>query len=288
MIDGAFALAFAAGMVATFNPCGFAMLPAYLAYFLGLDDEGDDTSSAVLQGLKVAGALTVGFVLVFGVAGFVLTAASGIQEHLSWVTMVIGLLLIALGIAFLLGFEPSVALPHLDKGAGDRQLGSMLLFGISYAVASLSCTIAPFLAVTGGMFGRSDQSFLSGLLVYVTYALGMGLVLGVVTMAVALARQGLVTAMRGAMPYVHRVSGALLILAGLYMSWYGYWESRVFDGKSTRGGPAEFFFDLNSDLNNWVQDVGATRIGLLLAGIVAVALLLVWGWRASNRPAASE
>ncbi len=288
MIDGAFALAFAAGMVATFNPCGFAMLPAYLAYFLGLDDESSDTPAAVLQGLKVSGVLTLGFVLVFGVAGFVLTAASGIQEHLSWVTMVIGLLLIVLGFAFLFGFEPSIALPRLERGAGDRQLGSMLVFGVSYAVASLSCTIAPFLAVTGGMFGRSDQSFLSGLLVYVTYALGMGLVLGVLTMAVALARQGLVTALRGAMPYVHRFSGALLILAGLYMSWYGYWESRVFDGDSTGGGPAQLFFDLNSDLNNWVQEVGATRIGLVLAGMVAVTLLLLWGWRASNRSAPAD
>lgn len=288
MIDGAFALAFAAGMVATFNPCGFAMLPAYLAYFLGLEDESPDTSSAVLQGLKVSAIMTLGFVLVFGAAGFVLTAASGIQEHLSWVTMIIGFLMIAMGITFLFGFEPSISLPRIERGAESRQLGSMLLFGISYAVASLSCTIAPFLAVTGGMFGRSDQSFVSGLLVYVTYAMGMGLVLGVLTMAVALARQGLVTALRGAMPYVHRVSGALLVAAGLYMSWYGYWEARVFDGKSTGGGPAEFFFELNSDLNNWVQDVGPTRIGLVLGAMVAVTLLLIWGWRASNRSAAAD
>ncbi|MGD9755164.1 MAG: cytochrome c biogenesis protein CcdA, partial [Acidimicrobiia bacterium] len=33
------ALAFAAGMLATVNPCGFAMLPAYLSYFVGLEDD---------------------------------------------------------------------------------------------------------------------------------------------------------------------------------------------------------------------------------------------------------
>ena len=35
MIDAPLALAFAAGLVATVNPCGFAMLPAYLSYFMG-------------------------------------------------------------------------------------------------------------------------------------------------------------------------------------------------------------------------------------------------------------
>jgi len=31
------ALAFTTGMLATVNPCGFAMLPAYLSYFLGVE-----------------------------------------------------------------------------------------------------------------------------------------------------------------------------------------------------------------------------------------------------------
>ena len=37
MIDGLFAYAFTTGMLATVNPCGFAMLPAYLSYFLGIE-----------------------------------------------------------------------------------------------------------------------------------------------------------------------------------------------------------------------------------------------------------
>ena len=37
VIDGLFAYAFTTGMLATVNPCGFAMLPAYLSYFLGIE-----------------------------------------------------------------------------------------------------------------------------------------------------------------------------------------------------------------------------------------------------------
>ncbi|MGH9251329.1 MAG: hypothetical protein ACRD0W_17675, partial [Acidimicrobiales bacterium] len=36
--EGPLALYLTLGMVATVNPCGFAMLPAYLAFFLGIDD----------------------------------------------------------------------------------------------------------------------------------------------------------------------------------------------------------------------------------------------------------
>ena len=50
MIDGAFAYAFTAGMVASVNPCGFAMLPAYLSYFLGIEGQADDRSTTARGG----------------------------------------------------------------------------------------------------------------------------------------------------------------------------------------------------------------------------------------------
>ena len=46
MIDAPLALAFASGMVATVNPCGFAMLPAYLGYFLGLEGQDRDVQAS--------------------------------------------------------------------------------------------------------------------------------------------------------------------------------------------------------------------------------------------------
>jgi hypothetical protein len=65
---GALLVALTAGMVAAFNPCGFAMLPAYLGLFLG-DEAGAKSGSAVGRALGVGAAVTVGFVAVFGVAG---------------------------------------------------------------------------------------------------------------------------------------------------------------------------------------------------------------------------
>ena len=57
LMIGPLAYAFGVGMVATFNPCGFAMLPAYLSYFLGLEDASTRRST---PGSAVVRALTVG------------------------------------------------------------------------------------------------------------------------------------------------------------------------------------------------------------------------------------
>lgn len=38
MIEAQLVLALTAGMLAAFNPCGFALLIAYVGYFLGLDE----------------------------------------------------------------------------------------------------------------------------------------------------------------------------------------------------------------------------------------------------------
>ncbi len=68
-MTGAFAFAFMAGAIATANPCGFALLPAYFARRLGTDAAGDgDKLDAVARAFAVGAVTTCGFLLVFGAA----------------------------------------------------------------------------------------------------------------------------------------------------------------------------------------------------------------------------
>ena len=132
MIDAPIALAFSAGLVASINPCGFAMLPAYLSYFLGLEGRsGDDARAGVSRALAVGATVTLGFVLVFGLVGAAITHFSlSISRWLPWVTAVIGVGLVVLGIAMLRGFQLNVALPKLERGTSGRSMRSMFLFGV--------------------------------------------------------------------------------------------------------------------------------------------------------------
>ena len=56
-------LALGAGLVAAVNPCGFALLPAYLSMFVL--EEHRQRSVAVVRALRATAALTLGFAAVF-------------------------------------------------------------------------------------------------------------------------------------------------------------------------------------------------------------------------------
>lgn len=282
MIDAPLAYAFGVGMVATFNPCGFAMLPAYLSYFLGLEGANQDAPRAsVMRALAVGATTAAGFILVFGLLGVVLKPTlDTVQEKLPWVTIVLGVGLVALGIYMLTGRSFTVNLPKLTKGTNSRELSSVFLFGVSYAIVSLSCTIGVFIAVVSTTM--ESANFVSGVAVFLAYGAGMGLVLMVLTMAIALARQGLVRSLRRILPYINRISGVLLVLAGVYVSYYGWYELRVRSGDVTGGGPAKFVSDLSSRLSNWIQDVGPPRIGLVLGAVIVGAVLIAVAARYSS------
>ena len=106
-------------MVATVNPCGFALLPAYLSFFLGIEDPSADARASVPRALAVGAAVTVGFVAVFGAVGALVShASSAIEEWLPYVDMVLGVALIGLGVAMLRGFQLTLALRAPPAGRG--------------------------------------------------------------------------------------------------------------------------------------------------------------------------
>ena len=226
-------LAFAAGLVAALNPCGFAMLPAYLALVVRGNDTG--AAAAVGRALAATAAMALGFLAVFGTFGLLtVSLASTVQRYMPFATMFIGIALVVLGIWLLAGRELSFLMPNrLARSASwapTRRLGSMFGYGVGYAIASLSCTIGPFLAVTGA--GVGGTSLAGRVWIYVAYAAGFALVVGVLAVAAALAGSALVDRMRAILPYVNRIGGAVLILVGLYVAYYGYYEVRLF----TAGG----------------------------------------------------
>ena len=71
-LEGNFGYSFLRGVFAAVNPCGFVMLPAYLTYFLGVDDartSGTDGRAGIGRALAVSAAVSAGFVFVFTVIG---------------------------------------------------------------------------------------------------------------------------------------------------------------------------------------------------------------------------
>ncbi len=272
--DQAWAYYLTLGMVATVNPCGFAMLPAYLSYFLGLEgSDADVPRASVAQAVRVACAVAAGFLAVFAVAGTAVKLTSlPVYETVPWISIVIGLALLVLGIAMLSGFELVVRLPRLDRGGRERTVRSMFLFGVSYAVASIGCTLPLFLGPVAGTI--SNDSIVDGVLVFAVYGLGMTTVLLALTVAIALARTSLVRSLRRVQPHVGRIAGGLVALAGAYVAYYGWLEVRLGrTGQVPDSNITDVVAGWSADATRWIDEVGAVRIAVavavLLAGVAA-------------------
>ncbi|MEE6176457.1 cytochrome c biogenesis CcdA family protein [Mycobacterium sp. 050134] len=286
MEQGLVGLAFAAGSVAALNPCGFAMLPAYLLLVVRGRRSGEGHGPAPLgRALAATGGMALGFMTVFGLFGaLTISAASTVQSYLPYATVVIGAVLGALGAWLLSGRELTALTPRplAPRWAPTARLGSMYGYGVSYAIASLSCTIGPFLAVTAA--GLRAGSLVTGASVYLAYVAGLTVVVGVPAVAAATASTALAGRLRRALPYVSRVGGALMMLVGAYVAYYGIYELRLFGGAANPDDRViEAAGRVQGALVGWVHQHGVAP------WLVALSLLVAggggWRRRATRRAA---
>ena len=219
--------AYAVGAASAVNPCGFAMLPAYLGMYLSGGNQDRDRRPVLLVGRAIMVGLSVslGFVVLFGVVGLILGFGSQaiVVTALPYVGLAVGVLLIGAGAFMAAGGKIYTSLAQrLAARVGDPgqlNVPGYVLFGVSYGLASLSCTLPLFLAVLGVGAGLSS-GWLDTIGQFVLYALGMGSVILALTLGMAVARTVLLRWMRAALPYVGIVGAWLMVLAGTYIVFY--------------------------------------------------------------------
>ncbi|OMC36912.1 hypothetical protein A5740_05605 [Mycobacterium sp. GA-1841] len=281
MADNLVGLAFAAGLVAALNPCGFALLPGYLVLVVrgpsSLGPSSRGPLSAVGRALVATAVMTAGFVAVFGVFGLLTVAAAGtVQRYLPYVTFLIGGVLVLLGGWLLAGRRLGLSLPgvvtHRAGSAPSAGLGSMAGYGVGYALASLSCTVGPFLAVTGASL-ESNAAW-HEVALFAAYAAGFALVVGVLAVSAAMAGTVVVDRLRRIVPYVGRLSGALLIVVGVYVAYYGWYEIELFTAAGDPDDPVIAAAGrLQGALAGWVHRHGAWPWLSALLALVVVAVV---------------
>lgn len=209
------AWALPAGAAATLNPCGIAMLPAYVAYYLG---GSEDSGAQPLKGLEAGVLLAAGVLVIFTAMGAVIAGAGTVAARaIPWLALVVGIGLLVLGVATLLGRRPSLVVPGAHRAPRDRTAGSFFVFGTGYGLASLGCTLPIFMIVVSSVL---SADFLSGLLAFGAYGLGMGSVLVAISLAVATGKAALVQWLRAAGPALVYVGGVGLLIAGSYLIYY--------------------------------------------------------------------
>lgn len=271
-LDGNFAYSFMLGVLAAVNPCGFVLLPAYLMYFLGVDARDTAHQRAPMRrALTVSLAVSSGFLLVFVIIGTISRLfTQWIELNAKYAGFVVGLVLMAVGIAMLLGWKPAFTTPTISR-SNDRSLRAMFVFGIAYAVASIGCTIGFLTTAIFGSIGR--DGFISGVVSIVLYGLGMALLVTTLTISLAAAQSGLVTFLKRGLPYMDRIAAVFILFTGMYLSWYWYVAITERDSLGTVGSNVERW---QSAVANFLQQQGAWRLLAVFVLVVATAAAIVW------------
>jgi cytochrome c-type biogenesis protein len=223
--------AFALGAVAAFNPCGFALVPAYLGLYLRDDVGRSGLGARFRRSIAVAVVVGASFTALFGAVGAVFSLGSAlIVRSLPWIGLGVGVVLVLIGGLILSGRPVASSLPQrlatrVGRGAGTSNVRGYAAFGVAYGAASLGCTLPLFLALMGTATAASGRW--SGPIAFVLYGTGMAAVLGVLTIAAGVASFGILHRVRGFVRIVSSLSAGLLLLSGAYVVYYWLTAGRL-------------------------------------------------------------
>ncbi len=268
-------LSFGSGLLAAVNPCGFVLLPTYLMYFLGVSGRPGTQRATVRRALLVSAALSTGFMTVFVIVGGISRLFTNwLNQNAKYVGLLIGVALVILGIAMLFGYRLPFSTPKLETGKRDQTIASMYVFGLAYAIASIGCTIGPFSATVLGTI--DTDGFFQGIVAIVLYGVAMSLLITTLTVTLALAQGGLLKSLRTGMKYVETASAIVMILSGLYLSWY--WFNDIRD---------KYDDDLTGRVLNWqeriAQYIDNNRLVLAIVFAVIVGSALTYTFASRRR-----
>ena len=269
-LEGDFAYNFILGVMSAVNPCGFVLLPTYLIYYLGTELQRNESPASTLRrALLVGSAVSSGFVGLFLIVGIITQSfTTTVRDNSKYLAFVVGLGLVVMGALMLSGWKPRIAQPQVSIQR-ERTLRNMFLFGIAYAVASIGCTIGFVTSAVFGSVGR--HGFASGVFSIALYGVGMASLVIALTVALAFAQVNIVNSLKKSFRFFDKVSAFFVLITGLYLTWYWYGAitERGSDGVTRR------VESWQNSVVNFLNDVGAIRLAIVFAVVIALALWVV-------------
>ena len=276
------ALALVAGALASVNPCGFPLLPAFLSFYVGAEEDVLPRAPArAAQGLLVGLLVSTGFLAVFAVVGVPIAyGVTQLTSAIPWAGLAIGALMVVAAVAGMAGRAVYLSPRRPLSVPRRRRPTTMIWFGAAYAVCSLGCTLPIFVALVGASLATA--SVVEGTIVFVAYAFGMATMLMALSLGAALARDGLARRLKGLLPHMQRVASALLLVAGAYLTYY--WARVVWSPpQALSSDPLVGLMTRFATLVQRAAGSSGGRATLLIAGGVVSAGILVGMWQWSGR-----
>ncbi len=208
-------ISFTAGLLSFLSPCVLPLIPSYVSFITGmsLDDVQRSRRIALVHSLL----FVTGFTIIFLALGATATVLGRVLfAYRDWVGRIGGALVIVLGLYLLGVFNIGAFSRERRVHIANKPLGYLgtVLVGMAFAAGWTPC-IGPIL---GGVltYTASSADLNRGLLLLFAYSLGLAVPF--VLAALMIDRfMALFQRYKGALLWMSRISGALLIIVGVLM-----------------------------------------------------------------------
>ena len=210
---------FIQGVFAFLAPCAVALLPGYIVAFISRNSQDNPAVSRRLyRGLKLALLSIVGIMVVYVIAGVLIIVASQVlKDYMMWITISMGAILIALGIAMVMGKDISFSI-NMNNPTDRTEAVEAFIFGVAYAIGALGCLFPLFLVVATQ--AMTAPTLWLGASYIGAYFVGIsGMMIATILLS-TFAKDWLVKYLRKILPHMECITGGLLTLAGLYVIYY--------------------------------------------------------------------
>ncbi len=221
---GIYLLAITAGFFSFFSPCAFPLLPSYIAFYMRPDEKGGH-KKGLTMGIKAS----AGIIVIFGILGIIGMLFGGtILRGLPYLEPIVGGIVIFLGITLLANiriFDRMAVgwqnfkrrfLSHSKKDTND----SPFLYGMGYASASLGCAAPIFLALVATSW--LVNGLVGTVVVLSLYLLTMAALMILFSLLTVYFRESVVNDFRDKVIWINRISGIVLVIAGVYLIYMYY------------------------------------------------------------------
>jgi cytochrome c-type biogenesis protein len=217
-MDGAslgITISFTAGLLSFLSPCVLPLIPSYVSFITGLSIDEVQHSRRVTLAHSLL--FIAGFTIVFLALGATATVLGRLLvQHRDWVGRIGGVLVIVLGLYLLGVFNIGVFAREKRVHIANKPLGYLgtLVVGMAFAAGWTPC-IGPIL---GGVltYTASSADLNRGLVLLFAYSLGLAVPF--LLAALMIDRfMDLFQRYRGALVWISRASGVLLVAVGILM-----------------------------------------------------------------------
>ena len=207
-------LTFLEGIASFISPCLLPMVPIYISYFIGEDD--NNNKKAILN--------SVGFVLGFTTVFLILSIFASqlgavLSTNIRYIKIFFGIVIILFGLNYMgllkIGFLNKSKVKSIDTK--NFNFLKAILFGILFSISWTPC-IGTFLSSALLLIAK-EQNILKGIILMLLYSIGLGIPF-IISAILIEKLKSIFDFIKKHYDVIKRISGVILIGAGIYIIFF--------------------------------------------------------------------